>query len=83
MIEHPVLELILSIVFLLSVIMIWFMIAYQLVLTLVGFFYFRSSTKERQAIDKKDFDFPNVSVLIPAHNEEKVKQLHPASQARK
>jgi len=72
MTEHPALELILSIVFLLSVIMIWFMIAYQLVLTLAGFFHFRSSLKERRAIDKKHFDFPNVSVLIPAHNEEKV-----------
>jgi len=66
------LELDLSIVFLLSVILIWFMIFYQLVLTLAGFFHYRSSIKERRQIDKLTFDFPRVSILIPAHNEEKV-----------
>ena len=72
MTEHPVLELILSMVFLLSVIIIWFMIAYQLMLTLAGFFHFRSSLKEQRAVDSKHFDYPKVTVLIPAHNEEKV-----------
>src|SRR5271169_5140755 len=66
------LELDLSIVFLLSVILIWFMIFYQLVLTLAGFFHYRSSIKERRQIDKQTFDYPRVSILIPAHNEEKV-----------
>lgn len=72
MTEHPVLELILSMVFLLSVIIIWFMIAYQLMLTLAGFFHYRSSLKEQRALDKQHFDYPKVTVLIPAHNEEKV-----------
>jgi cellulose synthase/poly-beta-1,6-N-acetylglucosamine synthase-like glycosyltransferase len=66
------LELDLSILFLLSVILIWFMIAYQLVLTLAGFFHYRSSSKEKKRIDEMQFDYPRVSVLIPAHNEEKV-----------
>src|SRR6266850_233530 len=70
--EQSILELDLSIVFLLSVILIWFMIAYQLVLTLAGFFHYRSSQRERKAIDGEVFDFPKVTVLIPAHNEEKV-----------
>jgi len=70
--EQSILELDLSIVFLLSVILIWFMIAYQLVLTLAGFFHYRSSQRERKAIDGEEFDFPKVTVLIPAHNEEKV-----------
>ncbi len=70
--EHTFLELDLSIVFLLSVILIWFMIAYQLILTLAGFFHYRSSAKEKKAVDAQTFDFPKVSVLIPAHNEEKV-----------
>jgi len=72
MTEHPVIELILSMVFLLSVIMIWFMIAYQLMLTLAGFFHYRSSLKEQRAIDRQHFDYPKVTLLIPAHNEEKV-----------
>src|ERR1041385_1539621 len=72
MAEHSLLELDLSILFLLSVILIWFMIAYQLVLTLAGFFHYRQSLREQGAIDARRFDFPRVSVLIPAHNEEKV-----------
>src|ERR1051326_9124052 len=72
MAEHSLLELDLSILFLLSVILIWFMIAYQLVLTLAGFFHSRQSLREKGAIDARRFDFPRVSVLIPAHNEEKV-----------
>jgi cellulose synthase/poly-beta-1,6-N-acetylglucosamine synthase-like glycosyltransferase len=66
------LELDLSIVFLLTVILIWFMIGYQLILTLAGFFHYRSSFKEKKRIDLQQFDFPRVSVLIPARNEEKV-----------
>ncbi len=69
---HSFLELDLSIVFLLSVILIWFMIAYQLVLTLAGFFHYRSSLREKKLIDGRRFDFPRVTILIPAHNEEKV-----------
>lgn len=70
--EHSLLELDLSIVFLLSVILIWFMIAYQLILTLAGFFHYRSSNREKSLIDAATYAFPRVSVLIPAHNEEKV-----------
>ncbi len=65
-------ELDLSIVFLLSVILIWFMIAYQLILTLAGFFHYRTARKEKEFIDRQEFDYPAVTVLIPAHNEEKV-----------
>ncbi len=70
--EQSLLELDLSIVFLLSVILIWFMIFYQLVLTLAGFFHFRNSMREKKLVDGMSFDFPRVSVLIPAHNEDKV-----------
>jgi cellulose synthase/poly-beta-1,6-N-acetylglucosamine synthase-like glycosyltransferase len=48
------------------------MIAYQLILTLAGFFNYRSSLKEKRKIDREPFKYPRVSVLIPAHNEEKV-----------
>ncbi|MFI5251296.1 MAG: glycosyltransferase [Bacteroidota bacterium] len=70
--EQSLLQLDLSIVFLLAVILIWFMIAYQLVLTLAGFFQYRSSLKEKKHIDAQQFDYPKVSILIPAHNEEVV-----------
>ncbi len=66
------LQLDLGIVFLLAVILIWFMIAYQLVLTVAGFFHILRSTKEKHQIDGMTFDFPRVAVLIPAHNEGKV-----------
>ncbi len=72
MAEHSFIELDLSIVFLVSVILIWFMIAYQLVLTLAGFFHYILSRKEQRSIDQRTFDYPKVSILIPAHNEEKV-----------
>lgn len=66
------LEIDLSILFLIAVILIWFMIAYQLVLTLAGYFHQLRSSKERREIDGLPQDFPGVSILIPAHNEEKV-----------
>ncbi len=70
--SQSLLELDLSIVFLISVIMIWFMIAYQLILTLAGFFHYRRSAKEKRQADALQFEYPKVTILIPAHNEEKV-----------
>ena len=66
------LELDLSILFVLAVILIWFMIAYQLVLTVAGFLHYLRSVREKREIDAASFDFPHVAVLIPAHNEGKV-----------
>jgi len=66
------LQLDLSIFFLVAVILIWFMIGYQLVLTIAGYFHFLRSMKEKKDVDGMKFDFPRVSVLIPAHNEGKV-----------
>jgi cellulose synthase/poly-beta-1,6-N-acetylglucosamine synthase-like glycosyltransferase len=66
------LELDLSIVFVLAVILIWFMIAYQLVLTVAGFLHHLRSVRERRKVNSESFDFPRVAVLIPAHNEGKV-----------
>ena len=49
------------------------MIAYQLVLTVAGFFHRKNWNREKQAIDGMNpIDYPSVCVLIPAHNEEKV-----------
>jgi len=66
------LEIDLSILFLVAVILIWFMIAYQLVLTLAGYFHHLRSIREQREVDRLPLDFPKVSILIPAHNEEKV-----------
>lgn len=67
--EQSLLELDLSILFLISVILIWFMIGYQLILALAGFFHYRLSLREQRTVDAREFEYPKVSILIPAHNE--------------
>jgi cellulose synthase/poly-beta-1,6-N-acetylglucosamine synthase-like glycosyltransferase len=67
-----VLEVNLSFLFVVAVILIWFMIAYQFVLTVFGFINYVRSLKEQREVDGREFDFPVCSILIPAHNEEKV-----------
>jgi len=66
------LEVDLSFLFVVAVILIWFMIAYQFVLTVFGFVNYLRSLKEKKAIDGKRFHYPSCTILIPAHNEEKV-----------
>ena len=67
-----VLEVDLSFLFVIAVILIWFMIAYQFVLTVFGFLNYVRSMKEQKAVDETKFTYPSCTVLIPAHNEEKV-----------
>ena len=55
--------------FVLAVILIWFMIAWQLLLTLAGYFHQSASHREKRIVDEKEYTFPGVSILIPAHNE--------------
>ncbi len=62
-----------EIIFLVSVILIWFMIAYQFIFSIFGYINFVKSLKEKKKIDNSDYtDFPSCTILIPAHNEEKV-----------
>ena len=61
-----------EVAFILAVILIWFMIAYQLVLTVAGFFHMLASARERALIDGMTLDLPRVAILIPAHNEARV-----------
>ena len=63
---------ILEVVFLLIVILIWFMIGYQFIFSIYGYINFIKSMKERKMVDKQSYDFPSCTILIPAHNEEKV-----------
>src|SRR5512135_2379874 len=67
-----ILEVDLSFVFVVAVILIWFMIAYQYILTCFGFWNYLRSLKERRRVDATPFEYPSCSILIPAHNEEKV-----------
>jgi cellulose synthase/poly-beta-1,6-N-acetylglucosamine synthase-like glycosyltransferase len=63
---------ILEVVFLIIVILIWFMIGYQFIFSIYGYINFIKSMKERKMVDKQTYDFPTCTILIPAHNEEKV-----------
>ena len=67
-----VFEVDLSFLFVVAVIIIWFMIAYQFVLTIFGYINFVKSMKEKTEADGLDIELPSCTVLIPAHNEEKV-----------
>jgi cellulose synthase/poly-beta-1,6-N-acetylglucosamine synthase-like glycosyltransferase len=64
------LETVLSFLFVIAVILIWFMIAYQFVLTVYGYINLVKSLKEKKEIEGMEFDYPTCSILIPAHNEE-------------
>jgi cellulose synthase/poly-beta-1,6-N-acetylglucosamine synthase-like glycosyltransferase len=66
------LELSLSFFFVVAVILIWFMIAYQFILTVYGYINLVKSLKEKKHVNEMDFDYPSCSILIPAHNEEMV-----------
>ncbi len=62
-----------EIIFLVSVILIWFMIAYQFIFSIYGYINYVKSLIEKKKIDEKEYtDFPSCTILIPAHNEEKV-----------
>ncbi|MGA2435022.1 MAG: glycosyltransferase [Bryobacteraceae bacterium] len=59
--------------FVASVTLIWFMLAYQCVLFFMGHRYFRQIRKRRQTGPLlADSELPGVSILVPCHNEEKV-----------
>ncbi len=66
------LELDLSVIFVLVVILIWFWIGYQFVLTIFGYINFIRSIKEKRTVDSGSVELPTCTILIPAHNEEKV-----------
>lgn len=55
--------------FVISVILIWFMLGYQFLLFLLGFHYSRKSANERVEICQAKLQLPNISVIVPAHNE--------------
>jgi len=64
--------MIVDLAFLGSVVVIWAMTAYQLVLTVAGYFYAERSRRDGEALLPAGIEWPTVSVLVPAHNEERV-----------
>ncbi|HEY3377403.1 MAG TPA: glycosyltransferase [Armatimonadota bacterium] len=60
---------ILDILFLVSVAIIWFMIGYQFILTLFGYVLYLKSARERDEILRNPPEYPDVTILVPAHNE--------------
>lgn len=56
--------------FVLCVVVIWFMLAYQFLLCVLGWLYSHQVARERGALAARTLELPRVSVLIPAHNEE-------------
>ncbi|MEW5977603.1 MAG: glycosyltransferase [Acidobacteriota bacterium] len=62
-------SLVIDYLFVGSVILIWFMLVYQLVLFLLGFQYSRTSAREKVRLSRDAPALPSISVLIPAHNE--------------
>jgi cellulose synthase/poly-beta-1,6-N-acetylglucosamine synthase-like glycosyltransferase len=67
-----VFEVDLSFLFVVAIILIWFTIAYQFLLTVFGYINYVKAMKEKREIDQQSFDFPSCTILIPAHNEAKV-----------
>ncbi|MEO8167388.1 MAG: glycosyltransferase family 2 protein, partial [bacterium] len=67
-----ILEVDLSFLFVVAVILIWFMILYQYILTAFGYWNYLRSLKEKKKLDGMTLVYPTCSILIPAHNEEKV-----------
>ena len=48
------------------------MIGYQFILTCYGYVNFIKSIREKKRMDNMEIDYPTCSILIPAHNEDKV-----------
>lgn len=67
-----VFEVDLSFLFVVAIILIWFTIAYQFLLTVFGYINYVKAMKEKKKVDELTFDFPSCTILIPAHNEAKV-----------
>jgi len=66
--NHPIIDAL----FVLSVVIIWFMLSYQFILCVLGWLYSHRAERERRELAARPLELPRVSLLIPAHNEEVV-----------
>ncbi len=56
--------------FVFCVIVIWFMLAYQFILFLLGYLYGFRANRQRRALERTPpEDLPPISLMVPAHNE--------------
>jgi cellulose synthase/poly-beta-1,6-N-acetylglucosamine synthase-like glycosyltransferase len=55
--------------FVFSVIIIWFMLGYQFILFLLGYLYGFRAEQQRRKLERQTIDLPNISIMVPAHNE--------------
>ncbi|MHB9025983.1 MAG: glycosyltransferase family 2 protein [Armatimonadota bacterium] len=62
----------LQIVFLIAATIIWVLVGYQFLLSIGGYFFFWKSQRYRDDILQSTVNLPPLTILIPAHNEEKV-----------
>ncbi|HYK87214.1 MAG TPA: glycosyltransferase family 2 protein [Acidobacteriota bacterium] len=62
-------HIIIDYLFVFSVIVIWFMLAYQFILFLLGYLYGTRAARLRRKLEKAPLELPAVSLMVPAHNE--------------
>jgi cellulose synthase/poly-beta-1,6-N-acetylglucosamine synthase-like glycosyltransferase len=62
-------HIIIDYLFVFSVIVIWFMLAYQFILFLLGYLYGFRIEQQRRRLENVPLELPAVSLMIPAHNE--------------
>jgi cellulose synthase/poly-beta-1,6-N-acetylglucosamine synthase-like glycosyltransferase len=55
--------------FVFSVVVIWFMLAYQFILFLLGYLYGFRADRQRRKLENQDLTLPAISIMVPAHNE--------------
>jgi cellulose synthase/poly-beta-1,6-N-acetylglucosamine synthase-like glycosyltransferase len=65
MFNHPLVD----VFFLLSVVLIWFLLGYQFILCVLGWLYSHQAEREGRQFSRRQLELPRVSLLIPAHNE--------------
>ncbi len=62
-------HIIIDYLFVFSVIVIWFMLAYQFILFLLGYLYGARAARLQHKLAKTPLELPAISLMIPAHNE--------------
>jgi cellulose synthase/poly-beta-1,6-N-acetylglucosamine synthase-like glycosyltransferase len=62
-------HIIIDYIFVFSVIIIWFMLGYQFILFLLGYFYGSIAERQRRKLERNSQKLPKISLMIPAHNE--------------
>jgi cellulose synthase/poly-beta-1,6-N-acetylglucosamine synthase-like glycosyltransferase len=62
-------NLIIDYLFVVSVIVIWFMLGYQFILFFLGYLYGYRVERQRRDLERQSLDLPRISLMVPAHNE--------------